>query len=97
TEWKIPVILSKPRQDVDKKKAKCTVLDVMFHPKAIELALKNSRFKGVVEDTARTTVREQFGIVPSSQTALYPKMKYKGNAPPVVLRKSLQSKKEEYV
>ncbi|CAL1270329.1 unnamed protein product [Larinioides sclopetarius] len=97
TEWKIPVILSKPRQDVDKKKAKCTVLDVMFHPKAIEFAVKNSRFKGVVEDTARTTVKEKFGIDLSSQTAIYPKMKYKGKAPPVVLRKSLQSKKEEYV
>ncbi|GFT91827.1 protein kintoun [Nephila pilipes] len=97
TEWKIPVILSKPRQDVDKKKVKCKVIDVMFHPQTMDFAKQDSRFKGIVEDTALTTVKEQFGIDLSSKSKVHPKMKYKGKAPLIILRKSIQNKEQSYV
>ncbi|PRD19346.1 UNVERIFIED_CONTAM: Nop17l [Trichonephila clavipes] len=97
TEWKIPVILSKPREDLDKKKVKCKVIDVMFHPQTMQLAKQNLRFKGVVEDTALTTVKEQFGIDLSTKLKVYPKMKYKGKAPPIILRKSTQNTDQGYV
>lgn len=87
SEWKIPTILTKPREDLDKKGAKCTVIDVMFHPTTTELAGSNSRFRDMIEDTAVTMVREQFSVNLNIKSAVRPKMRYKGKSPPVILRK----------
>ncbi|XP_015923432.2 protein kintoun [Parasteatoda tepidariorum] len=87
TECQIPVILSKPRQDYDNKKEKCTVIDVMFHPETMQLAEKNPRFKRAVEDTARTTIANQFGFA-GLTNGKYPKLKYKGVPPSLILRQN---------
>ncbi|KFM75252.1 Protein kintoun, partial [Stegodyphus mimosarum] len=90
TEWKIPVILSKPREDLDKKGMKCTVIDASFHPETMERALKDIRFKALVEDTAISTIHDSFNIHLEKTRAKYPRMKYKGTPPSVVLRRSKQ-------
>ncbi|KAG8197737.1 hypothetical protein JTE90_006787 [Oedothorax gibbosus] len=91
SEWKIPTILTKPREDLDKRGTKCTVVDVMFHPKTIELARNNSRFRNMIEDTAVSMTRQQFSINLNLESAVRPKMKYKGKAPSVILRKNLKN------
>lgn len=63
----------------------------MFHPQTIELANVNKRFREVVEDTALSMLSESFGISFDAKKAIYPKMKYKGKAPPVILRKKIGS------
>ncbi|GBO10659.1 hypothetical protein AVEN_239627-1 [Araneus ventricosus] len=84
----------KPRQDVSIRRRPNALFFGCdhFHPKAIELA--RTFLQASFEDTARTTVQRQgFRIVQEFSTPL-PKMRYKGNAPPVmVLRKSLQKQK----
>ena len=50
--WKLPYLLNKGRHDQDKKGKFCTTFDVVFHPRAIELANENLSFKKFVCDTA---------------------------------------------
>ena len=50
--WKLPYLLNKGRHDQDKKGKYCTTFDVVFNPKAIELANSNLSFKKFVCDTA---------------------------------------------
>ena len=50
--WKLPYLLNKGRHDQDKKGKYCTTFDVVFNPKAIELANGNLSFKKFVCDTA---------------------------------------------
>ena len=50
--WKLPYLLNKGRHDQDKKGKYCTTFDVVFNPRAIELANGNLSFKKFVCDTA---------------------------------------------
>lgn len=73
------------------KGSKCLVYDVLFHLETIELALKNQRFRGAVEDTALSTISENFGTHLDLKTAKYLKMKYKGKPPQTVMRRKIGS------
>jgi hypothetical protein len=57
--WKLPYLLNKGRHDQDKKGKFCTTFDVVFNPKAIELANDNLSFKKFVCDTAINGINEQ--------------------------------------
>ena len=50
--WQLPYLLNPGRHDQDKKGKYCTTYDVVFNPKAIELANDNLAFKKFVCDTA---------------------------------------------
>ena len=50
--WKLPYLLNQGRHDQDKKGKYCTTYDVVFNPKAIDLANGNLAFKKFVCDTA---------------------------------------------
>ena len=57
--WKLPYLLNKGRHDQDKKGKFCTTFDVVFHPRAIELANENVSFKKFVCDTAINGINGQ--------------------------------------
>ena len=57
--WKLPYLLNKGRHDQDKKGKYCTTFDVVFNPKAIELANDNLAFKKYVCDTAIDGINNQ--------------------------------------
>ena len=57
--WKLPYLLNKGRHDQDKKGKYCTTFDVVFNPKAIELANGNLSFKKFVCDTAIDGINKQ--------------------------------------
>ena len=57
--WKLPYLLNKGRHDQDKKGKYCTTFDVVFNPKAIELANDNLTFKKFVCDTAIDGLNKQ--------------------------------------
>ena len=57
--WKLPYLLNKGRHDQDKKGKYCTTFDVVFNPKAIELANGNLSFKKFVCDTAIDGINNQ--------------------------------------
>ena len=57
--WKLPYLLNPGRHDQDKKGKYCTTYDVVFHPKAIELANGNLAFKKFVCDTAIEGINNQ--------------------------------------
>ena len=50
--WKLPYLLNQGRHDQDKKGKYCTTYDVVFNPKALDLANGNLAFKKFVCDTA---------------------------------------------
>ena len=57
--WKLPYLLNPGRHDQDKKGKYCTTYDVVFHPKAIDLANGNLAFKKFVCDTAIEGINNQ--------------------------------------
>lgn len=61
-QWSIPYTLAPPRDDLDKKNARCTVFDVVFHPDTLYLASKNSRFKELVNNSALDGVESNFKV-----------------------------------
>ncbi len=50
--WKLPYLLNQGRHDQDKKGKYCTTYDVVFNPKALDIANNNLAFKKFVCDTA---------------------------------------------
>lgn len=61
-QWSIPYTLIPPRDDFDKKNARCMVFDVVFHPDTIYLASKNDRFREIVNNTAMDGVENNFKV-----------------------------------
>ena len=57
--WSLPHLLNKGRHDQDKNKKICTTFDVVFNPKAIQLAKENLAFKKFVCDTAINGINNQ--------------------------------------
>ena len=57
--WKLPYLLNPGRHDQDKKGKYCTTYDVVFNPKAIELANGNLAFNKFVCDTAIEGINNQ--------------------------------------
>ena len=88
-QMRIPLSLGPPREDLDKNGEVCTVYDVVFHPDAVEGALKEAEFRGFVMNLVVHQVQQKYKDELSTDFS-YPKVKgnYKGIAPlPQYMRK----------
>ncbi|XP_050448416.1 protein kintoun [Cataglyphis hispanica] len=86
-QWSIPYTLIPPRDDFDKKNARCMVFDVVFHPDTIYLASKNARFREIVNNTAMDGVENTFKVKLDRKNLKFPKINFKGITHPTVIRK----------
>ncbi|XP_015513485.2 protein kintoun [Neodiprion lecontei] len=86
-QWSIPHTLAPPRDDLDKKSARCVVFDVVFHPDTLHLASKNSKFRETVNQTALDGVESSFKVKLDRNNLKFPKMSFKGVSQPTVIRK----------
>ncbi|CAL1531244.1 unnamed protein product [Lymnaea stagnalis] len=84
--WKIPHSFAPPKEDLDKTKKTCQVFDVVFHPDTYRMAMKNERFKKLVEDTALEGIERQFGVTLDKNNIKRPKLKFKGTPVATVIR-----------
>lgn len=85
--WSIPYTLIPPRDDLDRRNARCTVFDVVFHPDTIYLTSKNARFREIVNNTAMDGVESNFQVKLDRKNVKFPKIGYKGVSHPTVIRR----------
>ena len=88
-QMRIPMSLGPPREDLDKSGEVCTVYDVVFHPDAVEGALKEEEFRSFVMQLTVHQIQQKYKDELSLEMG-YPKIKgnYKGIAPmPQIMRK----------
>lgn len=85
--WSLPHTLSPPREDVDNKRQRCQVFDVIFHPDTLHLANKNKSFRDMVNKTALEAVENNFNVVLDKKNLKFPKLSYKGIVHSSVIRK----------
>lgn len=90
--WSLPHSLTPPREDVDRKRQRCQVFDVVFHPDTLYLAQNNEAFANMVNSTACEAVESSFNVKLDMKNMKFPKMQYKGVAHPAVIRKELKDK-----
>lgn len=93
--WQLPYTLSPPRRDMDKKSQICHVYDVVFHPDALHLSTKNSAFRSLVNDTAIDAIQQAYNVKLDRANLKFPKIAYKGVAKPTVIRKRIDSFRDE--
>ncbi|CAH8834864.1 unnamed protein product [Trichobilharzia szidati] len=60
--WSIPHCFTPPREDFDKKKNHSMVYDVVFNPKAFELAKSSIAFKRLLNVTAIEGLQKQYNL-----------------------------------
>lgn len=84
--WQLPYVQSKPKHDFDKNRVICAVFDVIFHPDALHLAAKNGSFKKLIVNTACDAVCGAYDIKLDRCNLRFPKMAYKGQITPAVIR-----------
>ncbi|KAL1527757.1 hypothetical protein AB1Y20_009142 [Prymnesium parvum] len=88
-QYRIPLSLGPPREDLDKDGAVCTVYDVVFHPDAVDNSLSQAEFRSFVMSLTLHQIQTKYKDELSSDIK-YPKVKgnYKGVAPlPQLMRK----------
>lgn len=85
--WSIPLAQAPPRRDVDNSGKECVVYDVMFHPEALHLSEKNEMFRKHLISTACDAIEREFNVKLDRTNVKFPKLKFKGVARPVVMRK----------
>ncbi|KAF5307672.1 hypothetical protein FQR65_LT06727 [Abscondita terminalis] len=85
--WSIPHTIAPPRHDYDKKKTKCQVFDVVFHPETLHLAHKFNAFRDVVNKTACDAIESHFDVILDRKNLKFPKLQYKGLAHAAIIRK----------
>ena len=90
--WSVPYCQSRPRQETDSKGIPCDVYDVIFHPEAGILASKDPRMKDLLNTTAVDAIEKAFGITLDRKNLKSPKLKYKGQFRPTVIREPFGSK-----
>ncbi|XP_034934740.1 protein kintoun [Chelonus insularis] len=93
--WSIPHTLTPPRDDLDNKRLRCTVFDVVFHPDTLYLASKNRRFREIVNNTALDGVEKNFKVVLDRKNLKFPKMTFKGMSQSAVIRKQCEKPPEK--
>jgi hypothetical protein len=89
-QMRIPLSLGPPREDLDKSGEVCTVYDVVFHPDAVEGALKEAEFRSFVMQLTAHQIQQKYKDEISLGDLSFPKVKgnYKGVAPlPQIMRK----------
>ncbi|XP_025601810.2 protein kintoun [Athalia rosae] len=94
-QWSIPYTLAPPRDDLDKKKTRCIVFDVVFHPDTIHLATRNSKFRDTVNQTALDGVENNFKVKLDRKNIKFPKLGFKGVSQPTVIRKTCEKPRTE--
>lgn len=92
--WSIPYTLAPPRDDLDKKNARCVVFDVVFHPDTLHLASKNPNFRETVNETALDGVEKSFGVKLDRNNVRFPRLGFKGISQPTVIRKKCEKPSE---
>uniref|UniRef100_A0A1A9WBB2 Protein kintoun n=1 Tax=Glossina brevipalpis TaxID=37001 RepID=A0A1A9WBB2_9MUSC len=85
--WSIPMAQAPPRDDLDNKRKRCSVYDVVFHPDALYLAERNKAFHKCLVDTALDAVEREFKVKLDRVNLKFPKLQFKGIARPTVIRK----------
>ncbi|KAL0271980.1 UNVERIFIED_CONTAM: hypothetical protein PYX00_005129 [Menopon gallinae] len=90
--WSIPFSQAPGREDQDKKRNRCVVYDVVFHPNTLHLAERNPQFKKLVVDTALSAIEDSYNVKLDKKNLKYPKLKFKGIPVATVIRK--RSKKQ---
>lgn len=86
-DWSIPYLLSPPKVDLDKRKQRCVVFDVLFHPLTLQLAKTNNSFRNLVNDTAISGVEDSFKAKLDRNNVKFPKIDFKGSKTASVVRK----------
>ena len=89
--WSVPYCQSRPRQETDSKGIPCDVYDVIFHPEAGVLASKDPRMKDLLNTTAVDAIEKAFGLSLDRKNLKSPKLKYKGQFRPTVIREPFGS------
>eukprot|EP00966_Prymnesium_polylepis_P329777 7385454-Prymnesium_polylepis.1 len=88
-QYRIPMSLGPPREDLDKDGAVCMVYDVVFHPETVENALAQQEFRDFVMQLTLYQIAQKYKDELQAELK-FPKVKgnYKGVAPlPQVMRK----------
>ncbi|CAH0554606.1 unnamed protein product [Brassicogethes aeneus] len=94
-QWSLPHSISPPRDDLDNKKIRCQVYDIVFHPDTLHLAERNKAFKCMVNSTALEAVEGNFDVKLDKKNLKFPKLQYKG-VPKACIRRT-PSKNAEIV
>ena len=84
--WSIPHSFAPPKEDTDKSKNICQVLDFVVHPDTYRMAETNERFKQMLYDIAFDGMDRQFDMKVDRKNISLPKMAYKGMAQPTIIR-----------
>lgn len=92
--WSLPHFLSPPREDLNKKRKRCTVFDVIFHPDSLSLSSKHKEFRNFVNTVACEAVQSNHNVKLDQTNIKFPKMSYKGYSRPLIIRKKTNSFKE---
>lgn len=87
TNWSIPYTISPPRKDLDGKKKRCVIYDIVFHSYTLRMAEVNKQFRELVNKTAFDALKSTFNIHLDCNNPRFPKSYYKGMATPSVIRK----------
>lgn len=94
-EWSLPHSITPPREDLDNKKIRCQVYDVVFHPDTLHLAQNNKAFRNMVNNTACNAVESNFEVKLDKKNLKFPKLNYKGLPHAAMIRKQSAEKPRE--
>lgn len=97
--WSIPYTISPPREDVDKAKNKCTLVDAIFNTKTFQKGQESVPFKRVLVDTVFDGLESQLKLKVDREKVIYLRMPYKGVPDPAVIRTKTEadSKQQEEI
>ena len=84
--WHIPHSFAPPRDDFDKAKNMCQVFDFVIHPSTYRMALKNLKFRALVESTAIEGIEKNFDVTIDKKNIKRPKLQFKGTPCAAVIR-----------
>ncbi|XP_066918454.1 protein kintoun-like [Clytia hemisphaerica] len=90
----LPHSVSPVREDIDKGGKACIVYDVCFNPKSYDKGMKESNFRQSMVDSAFDTIERQMNIKLDRKNKKFPKLKYKGQARPLIIRPEQQSQQK---
>jgi len=86
-QWSIPYSIVPPREDLDRQKKLCMVIDVVFHPYTLYLAALRKQFRDVVVQTALDAVEQHCHVTLDRSNLKFPKLNFKGLSRGAVVRK----------
>eukprot|EP00117_Sycon_ciliatum_P044390 scpid38265/ scgid32035/ Protein kintoun; Dynein assembly factor 2, axonemal len=86
--WSIPYSIAAAREDIDKAKKRCIVIDIIFNERTLELAKKDKRFQKLVIDTCFEGLEQkQNAKLLTTGYHILKHVEYKGQPQSSVLRK----------